>query len=248
MSRILSGTQAVSHRPLVSMIAGLVSLAAVAACGATADTSASTASTQEQALTEAQSSYSDAKLAGEACFATFEACKTAADADLAACKDALHACLPKEPGPGPHCGGPHGKGGPGGEHQGGGPKDCDGGRPGPPPPATSGDAPPPAPAGGPPPPDGPRPHGDADGGPPRGGEGHPDFCKKVPLPPSPELKACHDTLDTCISGGADRKVCMDADRACVKAAFDAAFQAACAATDKDERLTKLCAGGVAPGG
>jgi hypothetical protein len=79
----------------------------------------------------------------------------------------------------------------------------------------------------------------------------------VPLPASPELKACHDTLDACVKAGGDRKACFDADRGCVKAAFDAAFQALCANKDAFcadaktpagacDRLTKLCAEGVAP--
>ncbi len=229
MSRILPGAQSSSHRPLVSVLAGLAAAAAVAACGGTTGTTTASTSSQEQALTEARSSYADARLAADACFATFEACKSAADADWKSCRDALHACLPEAAGPGPHCGGDGGGGrsrggrrgdeGEGGERPSDGPaRDCDGGGPAPPP-----------------------------GGGPRGGD-HPDFCNHVPLPPSAELQACHGANDACIAGGSDRKTCFDEDRACVKAAFDAAFATLCAATDKDERLTKLCAGGVAPGG
>src|SRR4030095_4255547 len=101
MSRKLS--VAPSHRPRVSMVAGLVSLVAVTACGGSVDTSSTdTTSTQEQALTEAQSSYADVKDTADACFATFDACKSATDADVAACETALRACLPERPGPGPH--------------------------------------------------------------------------------------------------------------------------------------------------
>jgi hypothetical protein len=48
----------------------------------------------------------------------------------------------------------------------------------------------------------------------------------VPLPPPPALVACHDALKTCVDAGGDRKACFDADRACMKAAFDAAIAAA----------------------
>jgi hypothetical protein len=69
----------------------------------------------------------------------------------------------------------------------------------------------------------------------------------VPLPPSADLTACHHTLESCLAAeGSDAKACAAADRACVKAAFEAAFQEMCAATDQDEQLTKLCAGGVTP--
>lgn len=249
MLRTLSPSATHSRTPLVLMIAGLVSLVAVTACGGSVDTSADTASTQEQALTEAQSSYSDAKAAAEACFATFDTCKSATGADVATCETALHACLPKEAGPGPHCGGPPHPGGPGGpggaDHDGDGPKPPEGGPPPPPDGAGPGaGAPPPPPANGDAPP--PRPEGGKPGGPRGEGKDHPGFCKKVPLPPPPELAACHDALHACVAGGGDRKACFDADRACVKAAFDAAFTALCATNTGDERLTKLCAGGVAP--
>lgn len=109
-------------------------------------------------------------------------------------------------------------------------------------------APPPPPDAGPPPP---PPH---HGGP---HDGPPDFCREVPLPPPPELKACHDALDTCVKNGADVKVCVDADRACVKTAFEVAFAKLCAQkdavcsnasapADACARITAACAQGIAP--
>ena len=228
-----------------STIAGFVSIATLAACSAGADTTAATDTTTEQALTEAQSSYADAHVAAEACFATFDSCRSAAGADLVACKTALAACLPEQAGPGPHCGPPRKGPGPGGAGcEGGPPKDGEpGGDPGPPPPPKDGEMNGPPPGGGP--------GGDS------GGKEPPGFCKKVPLPPPPELRACKDTLDTCVVAGADNKACFDAHHACVKAAFDAAFQKLCAnkdaicadtsaPADACARVTKQCAAGVAP--
>lgn len=208
------------------VIAAFVSLAAMTACSSGTSTTDST-SEQQQALTEAAASAEDAKVTADACFAAFESCKTADGADLAACKATLKECLPAEAHPGPHCGPPRGKGkgsphGPNG--------DCDGG-------AGERDG---GPAHEHPAPDGDD-DGDADGGRPKGGPGggghgggggkEPGFCKKVPLPSSPEVQACRDALDACITAGSDHKTCFDAEHACVKAAFDAAAAAAAAATN-----------------
>jgi hypothetical protein len=64
--------------------------------------------------------------------------------------------------------------------------------------------------------------GDHDGA--EGGKPPPAFCKKVPLPASPELEACKAAADACVAASTDDKSCCDAHHACVKAAFDAAAQ------------------------
>jgi len=222
-----------SARSFWSIGVGFVALTAVTACSSGAGTT--TDSTTSQALSEATASAADTHAAAEACFTAFDACKAAAtaDADVAACKTTLDSCLPAEPRPGPHCGGPRGKGderpgdrgGPGGGAGGPG-GDCDGGGAPPPP---SGSAAPPAGSDVPPVPlppvgdhDGDGDHGGGVNGPPPGGA-MPGFCKDVPLPPPAAIAACKAPLDACLSAGTDKKTCFDAVHACIKAAFDAAL-------------------------
>lgn len=94
-------------------------------------------------------------------------------------------------------------------------------------------------------------HGDGDGGGDHGQFGHPP-----PMPDSAAIDACHTALDTCLrdvnQAAAD---CFTADRACDKAAFEAAFtqfcadaQTRCAQAGADAtecaRITERCAEGV----
>lgn len=250
------------------VVASPLFLVAVACGDSTTTTDSSTiavTSDEAQALAGAQDSYASQKAEIDACFATFDTCKAADGADAAACKTALDSCLPDTPPPPRECGGRDG-------HGGRGRGDGDGARPAPsgsasgsaapppPPPSASGSAsgsaappPPPAPSGSAsgsaaPPPREPRGDGgappDCDGGP---GGPKPGFCGHVPLPDSAAIKACHDTLKACVDAGTDRKTCGDAEHACVKAAFDAAFQARCAAlpADAPAEAKARCAEGVA---
>ncbi len=225
-----------------SLILAMVSFATLTACGV--DSSTDTSSTQE-ALVEAEASAADAKATADACFSAFDTCRDADGADVEQCKADLKECLPAEAHPGPRCGPPRGKGkgsphGPNGDQCDGGARPAQGGEQGgqqgqpPPPPKDgeegAGDRPPPPEGGeqggqgqgaGGPPPGGPR----GDGG------GEPGFCKKVPLPPPAELKACREALDTCVDGDGDRKACFDAHHTCVKAAFDAAKSSASTAAE-----------------
>jgi hypothetical protein len=165
MSRKLSERLLVEKTPrsFVSYAAGILSIAALTACGATTSTADDT--TTAQALTEAKSSEDDTRAAAKACFTTFEACRSAASADIGACKTALVDCLPAEAGAGPHCGPPPGKHprgakGEGGERGGEGGRDgCEGG------PGADGPRPPDADPNGPPPP--PAPGDDPNAGPPK---------------------------------------------------------------------------------
>lgn len=234
------------------VVASPLFLVAVACGDSTTTTDSSTiavTSDEAQALAGAQDSYASQKAEIDACFTTFDTCKAAAGADAAACKTALDSCLPDTPPPPRECGGREGHGG--------GRGDGDGTRPAPSGSASgSGSAaPPPAPppsasasGSAAPPPREPRGDGgappDCDGGP---GGPKPGFCGHVPLPDSAAIKACHDTLKACVDAGTDRKTCGDAEHACVKAAFDAAFKARCAAlpADAPAEAKARCAEGVA---
>lgn len=203
------------------LMLSVVTFLTLTGCSA-ATTPSSTDTATQQALAEAAASAQDAQATADACFDAYDTCRAAADADVASCRSQLKDCLPQEAHPGPHCGPPRGKGkgsphGPNGGQ-------CDGGGP----PANGG-----PPSGGAPPegqgapPDGQggqRGPGGGPGGGPGDGDGgaEPPFCGKVPLPPPEAVRACHDTLDTCLKGGTDPKTCFDADHACTKAAFDAA--------------------------
>lgn len=239
------------------VVASPLFLVAVACGDSTTTTDSSTiavTSDEAQALAGAQDSYASQKAEIDACFATFDTCKAADGADAAACKTALDACLPDTPPPPRECGGRDGHGGGGA----GGRGDGDGTRPAPSGSASgSGSAappPPPPPASGSasgsaaPPPREPRGDGgappDCDGGP---GGPKPGFCGHVPLPDSAAIKACHDALKACVDAGTDRKTCGDTEHACVKAAFDAAFQARCSAlpADAPAEAKARCAEGVA---
>jgi len=223
---------------------------------------------EAQALRGAQESYASNKTEIDACVATFEACKSAAGADLAACHTALQACLPDTPPPPPRCGGRDGKGGPKPPHADGAPcPSGSGDRPPPPPPGSgSADRPPPPPPGSgsadrpPPPPPGsgsaglpPRPSTSGDRPPPPAGSGatpgpRPEACGRLPLPAREALQACHEALRTCVDAGGDRAACFGTERSCIRAAFDAAFQARCAAlpADAPAEARARCAEGVEP--
>jgi hypothetical protein len=72
----------------------LAAAAVLAGCNGT-DTLVS--SSTSAALTAAQCTYQTSNTEAQACFDTFEACKSAANADLAACQTALRSCLPLPP-------------------------------------------------------------------------------------------------------------------------------------------------------
>ena len=228
----------------------------VFACnGETATDSTVTAVTADeaQALKGAQESYASNKTEIDACVATFEACKSASGADVAACQTALHTCLPDTPPPPPRCGGRDGKGGPKPPHEGAPCPSGSGDRPPPPPPGSgSADGPPPPPPGsgsaGLPP----RPSASGDRPPPPAGSEapgrRPEACGRLPLPAREALQACHEALRTCVDGGGDRAACFGTERSCIRAAFDAAFQARCAAlpADAPAEARARCAEGVEP--
>lgn len=202
-----------------------------AACNASSTTSvAETAA----ALETVQSDFCSFRAQADACRATFDACIAVAGADQAACETALHDCLPPPP-PRP-AGGGHGGG-----CEGMGPDD---GGVRPPPPLR--------PDGGQPPPGGPRGPGGHEG---RGGPGGPGGAGGPP-PPQPEpaaVQACRDALTACLAATPGDAACLETERTCVRDAFRAAFEAACAdataicttlPADACARLTARCAEGV----
>lgn len=205
------------------------------ACGTSTDTVASQAS----ALAGAQCAFHEFNAQADACFVTFQACRDVAGADLEACRAALKACLPAPPqGKGPGKGGCDADGGMGHGPLGeGGPHGPDGDHQGPPPDGGFG------PGG----PGGHRPHG--------GGKGGPGGAPRI-QPDAAALTACHDALDACLAvTGADAKACFEAEHACNKAAFDAAFTAACASAsagctgtqvpaDACAKIAERCAQGI----
>lgn len=204
-----------------------------AACGS--DTSSATVAETTAALETAQCDLGAFEEAAAACRATYDACIAADGADLDACRSALHDCLPPPP-----------------DHRGHGPGDMDGGCS---PPDEAGGLPPPPPdadGGLPPPPrdghDGPPPG--ADGGrPPRDGA-------PIVQPDAAAVQACRDALDACLAADATDVTCRQTEHACVRAAFDAAFQAACDTAEADcandtstecTQLLNVCAQGVGGG-
>ncbi|MFM2420625.1 MAG: hypothetical protein RL385_5348 [Pseudomonadota bacterium] len=87
-----------------SLLAGL-SVLFGAACGNTGgESAAADVQTIEGELAAATESATAASSVASDCFATFRTCKSAADADVAACRTALQACLPAE-APKPSCDG-----------------------------------------------------------------------------------------------------------------------------------------------
>ncbi|MFO0667321.1 MAG: hypothetical protein U0174_25445 [Polyangiaceae bacterium] len=231
----------------------ILGFATVAACSSTStDTATSATTSQSAALENTQCAQ---KTRGEdvaACRATYDSCRAADGADIQTCRDALLECLPK---PGEDRG--HGHGGPGG----GGGRDCDGGPPPPPP----GDAGPPPQGEGPKGQGGPGGQGAGvsgdgpqGGGGPGGGGGGRGGPPRGPRPDRAAMEACHTTFTSCINASEDVTPCFDAERTCVKAAFDAAFQARCA-EDKTKcdngdipaeectKITTRCAQGSDPG-
>ncbi|MFM2420301.1 MAG: hypothetical protein RL385_5024 [Pseudomonadota bacterium] len=85
-----------------SLLAGL-SVLLGAACGSTgSESAAADVQTIEGELAAATESATAASSVASDCFATYRTCKSAADADVAACRTALEACLPAE-APKPSC-------------------------------------------------------------------------------------------------------------------------------------------------
>jgi hypothetical protein len=191
-----------------------------AACSDTTDL----VTTDSSQLLGAQCTYDDFRATADACFATYETCATASGADVEACLDALHACLPPPPRP---------PGGPGPGHGDGG---CD----------HDGDRPPP-PDGFGPPPDGGRP-------PPPGGDGQHRPPPPLPPPeevqacrdaldaclvatPS-ETETCRDTAHACVRdafAAAFQARCEEAATRCAEPGAPA---------DKCADITARCAQGV----
>ncbi len=199
-----------------------------AACGS--ESSSTTTAETTAALETAQCDLGTFEEAAAACRATYDACIAVEGADVDACRSALHDCLPPPP-----------------DHRGHGdmdegcrpPDDFDGGLP---PPRDGRDDPPPPPR-------------DADGGfsgGPRGDHGHPPIVQ----PDAAAIQACRDALDACLAADATDVTCRQTEHDCVRAAFEAAFQAACdtATTDCADdtstectQLLRVCSEGVAGG-
>jgi hypothetical protein len=188
--------------PLGSAGLGLLALAACA--GASSTTSQATA-----ALDSAQCTFLANHAAAEACRQAFQACLAQPAADVPTCAHTLAACLP----PPPDGGVDHDR-----RHRG--------------PPLF---LPPPPDGGFGPPPFGPRPPGHElhldcvpDGGLPPAGHGSPDLDGPPPVRPEPvAVTACHDALAACLTATPADPVCFETEHACEKAAFAAAFSAAC---------------------
>jgi hypothetical protein len=200
----------------------ITSLSTFAACGLSrTETVAQTA----DSLEAAQCDLGALEAAADACRTTYDTCRAVEGADVTACRQALHDCLP--PPPERRQRGEHGDGG-----------EClrDG---------DEGHRPPP-------------PH-DADGGRPEGG-GRPgprgEGGGRGPHPDPAAVQACRDALDACLTANSEDTTCRETERACVRAAFDAAFQAACedatvrCANDTSAPCTRIlarCAEGVGGG-
>jgi hypothetical protein len=181
----------------------------------------------------------------EPCFEAFETCVQAEGADEVSCRDALRACLPPPPTESAPSEDDQGRWTPTADRardqaaeacletfttclraEGADQASCRQ--------ALYGCLPPPFPERG----------GDDDR---HGGHGRPAV-----RPDSAEVQGCRDALDACLAAAPGEASCFEAERACMHAAFDAAFQTLCAtvtcdaATDPDcERLVQRCTEGVA---
>jgi hypothetical protein len=184
----------------------LVVALCLSACNGGSLTDATTTTT-DALLSQAQCTYQGFDAAAKACFDSFKTCLANAETNTPAdCQAALKACLPAPP-PRP-TGGPDGGGMPGG---------CDGdGHGGPGGPGGHGGP------GGPPPllPDGGLPP------PPPGAP---------PLPDPAALQACHDAANACIAAGTSQDSCASTEHDCIRAAFQAAFAAACQSDSTSEK-------------
>lgn len=197
----------------------VASLSTFAACGlSSTETVAETA----DALEAAQCDLGALETAAAACRATYDTCRTAEGANLEACRQALHECLPPPPDRRPR-----GERGDGGECM----RDEDGGRRPPPPPG-------------------------ADGGRPEGHHGPGRHGGRGPHPDPAAVQACRDALHACLTANPEDPTCRETEHACVRAAFGAAFLAACdeatvrCANDTSEPCTRIlarCAEGVGGG-
>ncbi|MBL8923829.1 MAG: hypothetical protein JNJ54_33545 [Myxococcaceae bacterium] len=208
--------------------------------------------TESASLVSAQCDAQASRAAVDACFATFETCRTAAGAVEADCRAALDACLPEGV---PHRARPRGPGhgpGDGGCHGGGGEGDGPHGPPpgGPPRGGPDGLRPPPPDGGfGPGHPGGRgRGHGRGPGGPGRGGRGPVQLDEAA-------AASCRTASRACLEAGTDEATCRDQARLCLHDAFEAAFTARCAELTAAcaanlgmncDELTARCAEGVRP--
>ena len=208
---------------LTRLVMALTCTGFFAACGTD---SLTTVEETAAALESVQSDFCAFRAQADACRSTYDACIAVEGADLEACRTALHDCLPPPP--------PRTEGAGGGRCEGMGGEGDGGMRP-----------PPPF---GPPPP--PRDGGEGPRGPGHHGGGHgAPFVQPDPA----AVQACRDALTACQAADATDVTCRDTERACVRDAFRAAFEAACADTtqlcttlpaDACTRLTQRCAEGV----
>ena len=230
------------NRPLHPLHLALGAALALSACG----TDSLVAAQQEESLLGAQCTFTDQRAQAEACFDTYDACVQAAGADVQACRNALHQCLPPPP-PRP-AGGPMGPGGDG-SHDGPPPPPpgCGDGtqRPPPPPPLPDGGLPPPTPECGdgtqPPPPPPPLPDGGLPSPPPGCGDGTQPPPPPPPLPdgglpPPPPGGQCgpggqgHRGPPPPLPAPAVIQACRDALSACVQA--NPGGEATCVQTER----------------
>lgn len=197
--------------------------AVMAFVSCSASSTLTTAQTDD-ALLAAQCTLQADRAAAQACFDTFNACKTANPADETGCWTALDSCLPKPPrGDGQDCPnmgdggiGHGGHGGPDGDGPGG-----PGGRGGP-------------------------------GGP--GGRGGHGGVEGGPLPDSTAVTACKTALTACIAAATETPAaCQATEHTCIHDAFAAAFAAECASATATcaasssadcARLTERCNRGI----
>lgn len=151
------------------------------------------------ALETAQTEFCTFRAQADGCRAAFDGCVVLAGADVKACRATLRDCLPTPPA--------HAEGGGGceGMHEGGGP------------PPT----PPPLPDGG-----FPLPGRGGSGG--RGGHGPGGHGGPGPRPEPAAVQACRDALIGCLAATPGDATCLETERTCVRDAFRAAFDAACA--------------------
>ncbi|MBL8933076.1 MAG: hypothetical protein JNM69_00895 [Archangium sp.] len=222
------------HRSSPSHLVGLLAALPFVACGTA--TSALDVATETSALVTAQCDAQSSRAAVDACFTTFEACKTAEGAVEADCRTALDACLPA--GVPKHARRGHGGGDGGCPGMGGG----EGGRPEGGPGGLAGLFGPP--------------RGGHDGGAGgrggHGGRGHGGGGRGPVGIDDAAVQACQATAQSCIAAGTDEQTCRDAARTCIHDAFAASFATrcqeladACAASGEDcTEINARCAAGI----
>lgn len=86
-----------THIRLVRSFSFLLITAPLALAACSGDSDADPATTTTTALESAQCTFKRSRGTEDTCFATYASCTAAANADAAACRTALQACLPKPP-------------------------------------------------------------------------------------------------------------------------------------------------------